>query len=340
MTRITVLPADTTGCGTLRMIAPAQELIRQGHDVKLILPSERGIVLEVTGDKVTGVRIDTDVVIFQRITHPLVHQAVKILRKQGVAVVVDVDDDLSSVHPSNPAFAAMHPGSGSGHTWENLRTACREATLVTVSTPSLLDVYARHGRGRVLFNRLPDSYRNVTWSDCDVLGWPASLHSHPEDPSEVGGAVARLTGEGYAFRMIGTTEGAGRAFGLRSDPPGQGVPIDQWPSAIASLGVGIAPLADTRFNRSKSWLKPLEMSALGVPWVASPRAEYARLHREGAGVLTDRPRSWYGRLRDLLGSESLRKEESEKNRAVAENHWLSDHAWRWAEVWTEAASMR
>ena len=340
MTKVVVFPADTTGCGTLRMITPAQELIKRGHDVRVVLPQDRGLVLHVTNGKVTDVDLQADVVVFQRLTHPLVHQAVAVLRRKGVAVVVDVDDDLSAIHPANPAFAAMHPTSPTGNTWDNLRTACREATLVTVSTPALLDVYARHGRGHVLYNRLPDTYRNVPHIDSDTLGWPASFHSHPDDPQVVGGAVARLAADGHLFRMVGDTTGAGRAFGLGADPLGGGVPIEEWPAAVASLGVGIAPLADTRFNRAKSWLKPLEMCALGVPWVASPRVEYARLHREGAGVLAERPRDWYRLVKGLLGSVSARVEAAEVNRVVAENHWLSDHAWRWWEAWEKAASDR
>ncbi len=34
--------------------------------------------------------------------------------------------------------------------------------------------------------------------------------------------------------------------------------------------VGIAPLVDRPFNRSKSWIKGLEYSAFGLPFVASP----------------------------------------------------------------------
>lgn len=340
MTKIVVFPADNTGCGVLRLIAPAQELIKRGHDIRVVLPQDRGLVMEVSHRTVTDVRVEADVVVFQRLTHPLVHQVVSVLRRKGIAVVVDVDDDLSAIHPRNPAFAAMHPKSPTGNTWENLRTACREATLVTVSTPALLHTYAQHGRGMVLYNRLPDAYKDVPPTVPFGFGWPASLHSHPDDPGEVGGAVARLVSDGHPFRMIGDAQGAGKAFGLSEDPPGGGVPIESWPAEVASLGVGIAPLADTRFNRAKSWLKPLEMSALGVPWIASPRPEYARLHREGAGILAGRPRDWYRLMKRFLDSESAREEAAARNRSVAERHWLSDHAWRWLEAWEKAASDR
>jgi hypothetical protein len=114
------------------------------------------------------------------------------------------------------------------------------------------------------------------------------------------------------------------------------VPIRAWPYALASLGIGIAPLADTRFNAAKSWLKPLEMSALGVPWVASPRPEYAALHAAGAGLLADRPKDWYRQLKALAASTARRVELSEAGRELARLHTIEANAWRWWEVWAGA----
>jgi len=330
-----VYPSDEHGCGSFRAIWPGEHCAAAGHDVTVVRQRDRRVQLVMDGGTVTDVLVDADVVVLQRVTHAYMAQAVAVMRAKGVTVVVDVDDDLSSIHPSNPAWAVHRPGSGP-HSWHNLALACREATLVTVSTPALLDVYARHGRGHVLPNYLPDRYYGLPRTDSDVIGWPGSLHSHPNDPDVVGGAVARLVDEGAEFVMRGDSTGAGKAFGLAADPAGGGVPLDEWPRSVAGLGVGMAPLADTRFNAAKSWLKPLEMSAAGVPWVASPRVEYARLHALGAGVLARRPRDWYRELKRLHGSAELRQELSDAGRAVAEQLRLSQHAWRWQEAWARA----
>lgn len=338
--RVIVLPADSWGCGSFRMRWPGEACAAAGHDVTVVEPKDRKLKVVMEGDTVKDVLdVDADVVVLQRVTHAYMAQAVGIMRAKGVTVVVDVDDDLSSIHPSNPAWAVHRPGAGM-HSWHNVALACRNASLVTVSTPALLDVYARHGRGHVLPNYLPDYYFGLPRVDSDTIGWPGSYHSHPNDPETVGGAVARLVDEGAEFVMRGDSTGAGRAFGLAADPPGGPVPIEEWPAAVASLGIGIAPLADTKFNRSKSWLKPLEMSACGVPWVASPRAEYERLHALGAGVLADRPRAWYRELKRLRESPALRAELSEAGRAVAERLRLSQNAWRWQEAWGRAYEMQ
>lgn len=339
--RVVVYPADRFGCGFFRMIWPGEALKAQGHDVEVINTQDRRVRVHMEGEEVVDVEIDADLVVFQRLTHRWMAKVVPILRSKGVAVVVDIDDDLRSVHPSNPAFAGIHPkNKRSAHSWRNLDYACREATLVTVSTPALLPLYASHGRGAVLRNCLPHLYDNLAHTDSDVVGWPASFHSHPNDPDALGGAIARIVQDGAQFRMIGDTTGAGRALGLDADPPGGGVPVDVWPSAVASLGIGVAPLADTRFNAAKSWLKPLEMCAAGVPWVASPRAEYKRLHALGAGILADRPRSWYKELKFLHGSPARRRELSEAGREVARGLRLEDHAWRWMEAWERALNIQ
>ncbi len=334
--KVDVYAADAFGCGSFRMRWPGQACAAAGHDVHVVEPKDRRLRAVVEDGRVVDVLdVDADVVVLQRVTHAYMAQAVGVMRAKGITVVVDVDDDLSSIHPSNPAWAVHRPGAGL-HSWHNLALACRNASLVTVSTPALLGVYARHGRGHVLHNYLPDMYYGLPRTDSDVIGWPASFHSHPNDAEPVGGAVARLVDEGADFVMRGDSTGAGRAFGLAADPVGGGVPIEEWPAAVAELGVGIAPLADTKFNAAKSWLKPLEMSACGVPWVASPRAEYRRLHEMGAGVLAERGRVWYRELRRLRESAALRQELSEAGRAVAEQLRLRDHSWQWMDAWERA----
>lgn len=354
--KITVYPADVFGCGYFRLIWACQLLRQAGHDITLVAPDDRQMELRIHGEEVTDVIMSgpmegAEVVVFQRITHRFMAQAVPLLRAKGVAVVIDIDDDLSSIHPSNPAYAAMHPRNEyrrdpgrrepRRHSWANLQAACQEATLVTVSTAGLMERYARHGRGRVLLNYLPDGYYSVPRTDSDVIGWPAALASHPDDPTALGGAMARLSGDGAAFQVVGDPSGCGRAFGLPGDPPGvSGVSVADWPVEVAKIGIGIAPLADTRFNRCKSWLKPLEMSALGVPWVASPRAEYTRLHAMGAGVLADRPRTWYRELDRLRGSADLREELSGRGREVADRLRLRDHVGQWADAWASAREVQ
>lgn len=357
--KITVYPADSTGCGQFRMIMPTEALIAQGHRIELRPPDKRDISLKVAGNRndptafVEDVlNLRTDVIVLQRITHLFMAQAIPIMRdKYGIAVVVDIDDDLSTVNPRNPAYQGYHPrnewkrssltGQLNRNSWQNLAEACRQATLVTTSSPALLQRYAAHGRGRVIYNHLPSYYFDVPHTDSDIVGWPAYLGSHPDDPSALGGAMARLDGPYGAFRVVGDPTGCGAAFGLSEDPLGHDhVEFADWPAAIAGLGIGICPLADTKFNAAKSWLKPLELSAVGVPWIGSPRAEYDRLHRRGCGLLADTPRRWYQGIQKLKKSPAMRQELAHAGRDVAAGLKLEANAWRWLDTWEEAYAIQ
>lgn len=291
--------------------------------------------------KLKDVRVpdDAEALVFQRLTLAHMADSVKMLKARGVAVIVDMDDDLRAIDPDNPAFLAMHKDWGyRHHSQANAMRACLDATWVTVSTAALLRVYAPHGRGSVLHNRVPAGYLDIPHEDNATISWPGSTHSHPRDLQQVGPAVARLLRAGANYWACGSSNGVAKALGLQEEPPASGdVDFAQWPWAVAKIGVGMAPLADTAFNAAKSWLKPLEMSAVGVPWVASPRAEYQRLHdQHQVGLMARTPKEWHRQLRRLVKDDSLRQEQSQAGRAAGAANTVEGHAWRWLEAWTDA----
>lgn len=344
--KVYVFPADTYGCGHYRMIWPATAVKElYDVDVQIIYPNEVTQIAGVIGGgnrlKSVSFPEDADVLVFQRPTHAFLAQAIPMMRERGVAVVVDIDDDLRTIHPYNPAFMQLHPKNQSAHSWQNAATGCKHATLVTCSTPALLDRYAVHGRGRVLHNRVPRTFLDVEHEDSTIVGWAGSTHSHPNDLDVMGAAIAKLVADDYDFKVVGSGEGIMKLLALRYPPVMTGV-IDfkEWPVEVTQLGIGVAPLADTAFNAAKSWLKPLEYAAVGVPWVASDRNEYRRLHKLGCGVVVDRPREWEWQLRKLLTDDGWRQELSDRGRAVAATLTIERGAEEWYEAWTYAYQLQ
>jgi len=358
--KIYVYPADMDGCGYYRLIWPATALKLQGHDVTIVLPSDRSQEadpkLQIQGDVRNGSELldirypeDADVVVLQRVTNHILCQGISIMRAKGVAVVVDMDDDLSAIDPWHIARYALDPRAGRTHSWANAERACRDATLVTVSTPPLLRTYAAHGRGLALPNHVLSEMWDVTRNtETRRFGWTGSLHSHPQDPAVVGPAVQRLVHDGHEFAMIGNTKGVAipgqnnptsvrEAFGLSEDPWTTGpVKVTDWAAALTNLYVGMAPLKNTKFNRAKSWLKPLELAALGIPCVMSPLPEYQRIRELGVVITAAQPNDWYRTLKKLLTDESLRDEVAGRSQEAAAGLILEENAWRWAEAWTSA----
>lgn len=349
MTRIYVFPADSFGCGHYRLIWPAEELQRRGHDVVIVRPEDREhLIVDIGADgHVVRARCpdDADVLVFQRVTHVHLAEAIaQLVEQRKVRVVMDMDDDLAAIDPANPAFTMLMPrtfGLGPGqskHSFHVVDWVARHVNLVTVSTPGLAQRYGGHGRVRVIENHVPRRYLEVHHDPHDgPLGWPASMHSHPTDPGPAAHAVSRLTREGVPFVVFGDRRGSGRAFFLDKDAPGPGdVDLPNWARVIATLRVGVVPLADTLFNRSKSWLKGLELASAGVPFVATPTREYVRLNALGMGILAERSRDWYRQVRRLWDDASYRHEASARARFAAAAWTYEEHAGRWAEAWLDA----
>jgi glycosyltransferase involved in cell wall biosynthesis len=368
-----IWPADMWACGHYRLIWPGEVIHASEPDFEVVImkpthaDDDTGLRAWMEGDTVTDAACpdDADLVIFQRPSFPQLVKSIPFFRARGVAVVVDIDDDLSNIDPRNPAFTALHPDphnlipapkgvdpkspewqawvrsqykATSPHSWLAIKEAAKAATLVTVSTPALTHRYGS-GNAVVLPNCVPARFCDTPHEDSDLVGWPGSTHSHPGDLRILGNSIARLAGRGHRFKIVGAGPEAPRDLGVPDIDQTGPLAFEDWMENVSTLGVGVAPLADTVFNQAKSWLKPLELSAAGVPWVASPRVEYQRFHSLGAGALADRPKDWYRELARLCGDASYRQERSEEARSVARRLTIEEHAFRTAEVWHKAVEM-
>lgn len=349
--KVYVLPADAHGCGHYRLTWPADVLKGLGHDVVIMPPTlNSGFMAkfreDASGKKVlTGLQIpsDADVIVIQRPAHEFQPQMVDMLRSNGVAVVVDMDDDMSSIHHDNVAYHTYHPRSNTPYSWRYAMESCKKATFVTTSTRQLQKVYAAHGRGMVLDNYVPAKCLTFERQDTGAFGWAGTTQSHPNDLQVTGRAVQQLIDAGHRFRVVGAKSKVKQALQLRQDPDVTGtVDLTEWVKTIGeTYDVGLVPLAMTPFNNAKSRLKGIEHMAAGVPWVASPREEYRRLHREsGCGLLAERPKDWYTQVQRLMGDEVLRKEQTEMGKEFMKDQTYQAQAWRWAEAWEAALKVQ
>jgi glycosyltransferase involved in cell wall biosynthesis len=82
--------------------------------------------------------------------------------------------------------------------------------------------------------------------------------------------------------------------------------------------IGIAPLADTPFNRCKSAIKALDYAAIGLPMLASDRTVYRDTLADGPGgwLLPDNENAWFVALARLVRDAGLRRRLSDGARAA------------------------
>jgi len=337
---------DYSGCGHYRAIYPAAAV---GDEVEIKFAT--GLNMQVDDDPdspnmgaiLAIQQLPVDVFVISRPLKRLNAESIPFIQKQGVAVVVDIDDDFTCLDPAHVAYRrhlAKYSPESNGD-W--LKKACAVADLVTCTTPALARRYGSHGRVAVLPNRIPKQMLGSVAEkprDGRTIGWAGWVATHPNDLKATRGGVAMACREADArFVNIGPAEGVAEQIGLDDIDAHGGYEFSEYPHAIAELDVGVVPLDDTRFNAAKSSLKGLEMAAVGVPFVASPTEDYRRIADDGIGLLADwKAKKWKQATLELLRN---RDEYSEQMRAaVAEHHLIEGHGWRWVEAWEQAIRNR
>lgn len=103
--------------------------------------------------------------------------------------------------------------------------------------------------------------------------------------------------------------------------------------------IAIAPSSDHLFNRSKTWIRALEMGALGIPIVAQNRLPYSDYVIDGkTGFLVDADAEWHARLSDLIHDADMRTEMGAAAKDQASG-WTIEEGWQlWQSAYEHAAN--
>ena len=335
---------------------PAEALIAQGADIRLVLPADpvEEQIQAMWVDDADGVphvidviAPDADVVVLQRPLQRKLADIIPKLQAKGVRVVVEIDDDFDAISPRNISWPAVQPKLSPGRNKDHLRRACELADWVVVSTPALRDRYGRHGRCTVVPNFVPERYLSIKREARDdgslFVGWTGSVATHPDDLQVTGGGVARAVRKvpGAQVAVVGTGKDVRRNLGLNEDPVACGWrEIEDYPQAVAQFDVGIVPLELSRFNEGKSALKMMELAACGVPCIGSPTAENRRMNAEGIGMLAYKPRDWERHALTLLASPAVRADMAGCDREVMRQFTIEGRCGQWWDAWTAPLNTR
>ena len=338
--KVSVCHADTGGCGFYRMIAPATVLKNAGLDVTLDLQSRsqkatrkdgRIVAMEPTGD---------DVMVIQRPTFPDVLDAIPLIQANGTKVIVELDDDYWSIDPRN-SYLKQLKKHGQENAPEIVTKACELADLVTVSTPELAKLIPNKNV-IVIRNCVPGYYLEIENDEEStqrmtkgktVVGWTGSAKTHVGDLEVMGHSLRKAVRDNRAVFLAIGSRNAWEITGFKQSETlfSPWVELRNYPQAIKALDVGIVPLRESRFNDCKSYLKGMEYAALGIPFVASPSAEYKVAAEQGAGLIANDKHEWLKQLNRLLTSDNT--ELIESGLAFAKENTYEKNAWRWAEAW-------
>jgi hypothetical protein len=295
---------------------------------------------------------DVDLMVFTRVLSERLVSVIRFIHKQGIKIVVDIDDDFRNMPSVSTAIGMISPTRNPRYNWTHTVAAAKEADWVTVSTPALQ--HYRPDASTVLRNTIPSFYLDIpiVCFEPKVVGWSGTVKSHPGDLNVTHGGVATAVSEADAkFVVIGDDDDVQQALGLAQPPLCTGrLGHPHYAQQLANFDVGIVPLLLNTYTKAKSYLTPLSMAALGVWWVGSPSPEYQRFYdeltdhlsphlRPPAGLAAPRAREW---RREVL--RGLRTPYNERKEAVAavrdyirEHHTVEIRAHERLELWTQVA---
>lgn len=324
MVRIFFWAADSSGCAYYRCELSAAQLAKRGHEVLVntVMPPEW--------------LNSADIIVGQRVCQPGVTARWQRLAKEGrVKLVYEIDDDLLDIdHWNGPA----HSFFGQPEIRANVIRNIEAADLVTVSTAQLAEVVSEYNRNvAVLPNCIPEALLTTQRpvAEQTTIGWSGGA-SHKLDLAELGSALTQFIRRypEVGLHIIGDAKAASQLTkGIneraRFTPWVESVPDFH---AVIDFDITLAPLRPSKFNRSKSHIRPLEAAALGIPVVASDFGPYAEFVRHGeTGLLVKRPHEWSKYLRQLLDS-STRLEMGANARKLAQYHTIEHNI----ELWEKA----
>lgn len=336
MAKILFWSGDTaSACTFYRCSEPARVLRRLGHETR----SDRRIGLATAAM--------SDVVVIQRPTETttqlILAKLLTLPERARPRIVVELDDDLFAVPEHNPAHAMMQDPARR----HRLERAIQQADVVTVTNTHLgagVAMVREEGTHvRVVPNYVPERFVVDKVPELGPLGTPvitwAGSDTHRRDFDLVAVALRKLLRERMDFRV--RIVGAPYADRLRSALKGgvdwrtgrvSQVPwiegVERYIPTLAGH-IGLAPLADDLFNRSKSDLRLKELAARGMAIYASAVGPYLR-----SEVPNWRPEhdDWEIDLSFALNNPGLRAAAAEQALKWAQENTLEAHADEWAKA--------
>lgn len=314
MARIFNLVADWAGSGKYRAVMPSIDLAELGHET---MCSDDIGVLDLDGE-VYGAK--ADVWIGHRIERTGASELFQVLASEphDGMLVLDIDDNIWNIHPTNPAYGTQQP--------HLLSANANVADLVTVCSHGLAEIVVANAPSAhvvVVPNCVPDDILDLPRTprgERVKLGYGGSV-SHAIDMPILHDVFPRL-GRDFSVTLLG------HPHHLQIDP--LRIEYRQWSNNLTryygniDFDIGLAPLADDPFNWGKSDLKVLEYMARGIPWVASRIGPYSEPDIEGldgkAGFLVDTIDEWVDAVHALIDEPDQAASMGQAGRA-----WVTEH---------------
>jgi GT2 family glycosyltransferase/glycosyltransferase involved in cell wall biosynthesis len=328
----------------IRVILPLQHPSLQEH-LQFAAVTEAG-----------ALAADGDILVVQRTALTDVQAAHRLIvhcRQRNIRLVYEIDDNLFAMPGHHSEEEAYH------RAMQPVITILPYVDLLVVVSEKLKEKAQAFNRNVCV---LPNALDERLWradtsrkppgnGDATTRILYMGSRTHANDLLVIKEAILRLTNE-YATKVTldvvgGVTVGEEQPwFHVPSHPLEARVNYQtfvEWFRTAAPWRIGVIPLADTEFNRCKSYIKYLDYAALGLATVCSDLEPYQGVVRNGInGILVENStEAWYHALKRLIEEPALRTTLGQvANEDFVQNHTLKTQARKWLDTYRQAFNSR
>jgi hypothetical protein len=309
-----------------RAIIPMQALERRGHTV--VWPADRDVLPREFAQ--------CDLVHCYRRTRMI--DALPALAKRGVAITFDNDDDFSAAE-LNPLGRGLDAHRHNKWLAREMRRATRLADLTTTTNELLAESYRAAGADDVVVidNHLPREmfgFGSNAKHDGVVVGWVAGgEHALDLERVPIAQALRQLLDAHPQLRVL--TVGVRLPLQSARYEHIAHVPFPELLKITSRIDIGIAPLADTAFNRARSDVKLKEYGSGVATWLASPVGPYRALgEKQGGALVADD--GWFAAIDELIRKPRMRRRRAKAALKWAKGETIERYAGDWESAFQRA----
>jgi hypothetical protein len=265
------------------------------------------------------------------------------LSAHGIAISFDNDDNqtLSEVGYDGSGVASLKGRRYNRTMFRETIEMAKLADVLTTTNDLIAQAYRSAGVQdvAVVENHLDSGmfgFGSRSKHDGVVVGWVAAHEHEPDlDRLPLTAALRRLLEVHSELHIL--TVGVRLPLASERYRHVKRVDFADLLKITRAFDIGIAPLADTAFNRSRSRVKLKEYGAGGAMWLASPVGPYLGLGESEGGLLVD-DEAWFSTIDMLIRNSRVRKRLSKRALRWAKRQTIDHHVARWEMVFAEAIS--
>jgi O-antigen biosynthesis protein len=367
--KIMGIERDESACNYYRVFSPLQAILKQNlADVALIHQRDIGT------DRALQIALGADIIVFQRPANEDWLNFIKTCRKYGKHVVSDYDDDPFNTSPLNPFYQYIGTEPVE-YTWADgtkemlwsedmigstgnkifnierniafrdmFRLNFKKSDLVTTTTEVLRQEFLKITPSVAILPNVidPEFWPQIpNFEKGDIrIGWQGGF-SHYEDLYEIMPVIKKTLDKHENVKFV--YFGDQRFRHLFKDCDQNKIEWQDWvhhetypyKMTLLNLDIGICPIVNTHFNWTKSAIKWMEYSMLGMATVATNCEPYASVIKSGeTGFLCSDHSEWEQALDALIENSVQRKRMAKRAfMDVMENHNINTKAKMWVEAY-------